>query len=66
MLIKNILEEIDAIIDRDPAAGSRIGVVFLYPSFHVMIFHKVSHFLWDIRLKFFARFLMQYYLVEIL
>ena len=59
MLIKNILEEIDAIIDRDPAAGSRIGVVFLYPSFHVMIFHKVAHFLWDIRLKFFARFLIQ-------
>ena len=59
MIIKNILEEIDAIIERDPAAGSRIGVVFLYPSFHVIMFYKVANFLWDIRLKFFARFLMQ-------
>ena len=59
MIIKNILQEIDAIIERDPAAQSRIGVVFLYPSFHVIIFYKIAHFLWDIRLKFFARFLMQ-------
>jgi len=59
MIIKNILQEIDAIIERDPAAQSRIGVVFLYPSFHVIIFYKIAHFLWDIRLKFLARFLMQ-------
>ena len=59
MIIKTILQEIDAIIERDPAAQSRIGVVFLYPSFHVIIFYKIAHFLWDIRLKFLARFLMQ-------
>ena len=43
MIIKNILQEIDAIIERDPAAQSRIGVVFLYPSFHVIIFYKIAH-----------------------
>ena len=40
MNIKNFFNEIDSIIERDPAAGSRIGVIFLYPSFHVMIFYK--------------------------
>ena len=38
VIFKNLLNEIDSIIDRDPAAGSRVGVVFLYPTFHVMLF----------------------------
>ena len=28
MKLKKIIEEIDSIIERDPAAGSRLGVVF--------------------------------------
>ena len=38
MNIKKFLKEIDTIIERDPAAESRLGIMFLYPSFHVMIF----------------------------
>ena len=40
MIVKKFLDEIDSIIDRDPAAQSRLGVIFLYPSFHVMMFYK--------------------------
>ena len=36
MIYKKFLNEIDSIIERDPAAVSRIGVILLYPSFHVM------------------------------
>ncbi len=58
MILKNFLNEIDSIIDRDPAAGSRIGVVFLYPTFHVMCFYKIGNIFWRYNLKFFARMIM--------
>ena len=59
MKIKKLLKEIDSIIDRDPAAESRLGVVFLYPSFHVMIFYKIANILWRYNLRFIARLIMQ-------
>ena len=59
MKIKNFIREIDSIIERDPAAESRLGVVFLYPSFHVMIFYKIANILWRYNLRFIARFIMQ-------
>ena len=60
MKIKKFLEEIDSIIERDPAARSRLGVVFLYPSFHVMIFYKIANILWRYNVKFIARLMMQF------
>ena len=59
MNIKKFLKEIDTIIERDPAAESRLGVMFLYPSFHVMIFYKIANILWRYNLRFIARFIMQ-------
>ena len=60
MKIKKFLDEIDSIIERDPAARSRLGVIFLYPSFHVMIFYKVANILWRYNLKFISRLIMQF------
>ena len=60
MNIKNFFKEIDSIIERDPAAGSRLGVIFLYPSFHVMFFYKIGNILWRYNLKFLARLLMHF------
>ena len=60
MNIKNFFKEIDSIIERDPAAGSRLGVIFLYPSFHVMIFYKIGNILWRYNLKFLARLIMHF------
>ena len=60
MNIKNIFKEIDSIIERDPAAGSRLGVIFLYPSFHVMFFYKIGNILWRYNLKFLARLIMHF------
>ena len=59
MIFKNLIEEIDSIITRDPAARSRIGVLFLYPSFHIMIFYKISTFFWKMKLNFISRLIMQ-------
>ena len=60
MNIKNFFKEIDSIIERDPAAGSRLGVIFLYPSFHVMCFYKIGNILWRYNLKFLARLIMHF------
>ena len=59
MKFKKFIKEIDSIIERDPAAESRLGVVFLYPSFHVMIFYKIANIIWRYNLKFIARLIMQ-------
>ena len=59
-MFKRLIEEIDSIIERDPAAGSRFGVILLYPSFHILILYKFSHFLWNHKLKFLSRFFMQF------
>ena len=57
-MFKKLIQEIDSIIERDPAAGSRLGVIFLYPSFHVMIFYKMGNIFWRYNLKFISRSIM--------
>ena len=59
MFFKNFLNDIDSIIERDPAASSRISVVLLYPTVHILFLYKISNFLWKKKIKFLARFLMQ-------
>ena len=51
--------DLKAIIDRDPASGSKVSVIFLYPSFQVMIAYRFSHILWNLNLKFISRIIMQ-------
>jgi serine O-acetyltransferase len=46
MLLKNLREEIDATLARDPAARSRLEVVLCYPGFHALLFHRLAHALW--------------------
>ena len=40
---------------RDPAARSRLEILLLYPGVHAVIFHRVSHWLWERRFCFLAR-----------
>ena len=47
MLFKNLRDEIDATLARDPAARSRLEVVLCYPGFQVLLFHRVGHWLWQ-------------------
>ena len=60
MIFKNFFNEIDSIIERDPAARSRIGVILLYPTFHIMFFYKIGNIFWRYNLKFFARMIMYF------
>ena len=56
MLLKNLREEIDATLARDPAARSRLEVVLCYPGFHALIFYRIAHFLWERRWRLAGRF----------
>jgi serine O-acetyltransferase len=49
MLLKNLREEIDATLARDPAARSRLEVVLCYPGFHALVCHRLAHWLWQYR-----------------
>lgn len=49
--------EIETIKDKDPAMRSTIEVFFCYPGFYAILFHRLSHYLWNHSLKFLARVL---------
>jgi serine O-acetyltransferase len=58
-MFANLRRDLNAIMERDPAASSRLAAAFLYPSFQVMLAYRSSHILWQMRLRFIARLVMQ-------
>src|SRR6516162_1044478 len=56
MLLRNLRDEIDATLARDPAARSRLEVVLCYPGFHALLFHCLAHWLWQHRWLLAGRF----------
>ena len=52
-----IYSDLKAAKHRDPAARSTLEVVFTYSGFHALLLHRICHMLWNIKLKFLARFL---------
>jgi len=51
-----LTRDIQAALDRDPAARSAIEVLLCYPGLHALYFHRVAHWLWNHRLKTLGRF----------
>lgn len=50
-MYKRLREDIDSVLQRDPAAGSRLSVFFLYPGLHALIAFRMAHWLWTRRMK---------------
>ncbi len=44
--LERLREDIGAIMERDPAARSRIEVVLCYPGFHAVLLHRLAHAAW--------------------
>lgn len=44
---------------RDPAAKSFLEVILLYPGLHALIYHRIAHFFYRLKLFFLARSLSQ-------
>jgi len=49
-------EDIVSIFDRDPAARGVFEALTCYPGLHALLFHRLSHKLWSVNLKWLARF----------
>ncbi len=58
-MFTNLRLDLNAILERDPAASNKWAVVFLSPSFQVILAYRLSHQIWNFGLKFFARLIMQ-------
>ena len=52
-------EDAKNIRDKDPAARNVAEVIILYPGFHVLVTHKIAHFLYNRKCFFLARFVSQ-------
>ncbi|HEY2857977.1 MAG TPA: serine O-acetyltransferase [Terracidiphilus sp.] len=57
---ERIGEDIRSVLERDPAARSRLEVLTCYPGLWAVWFHRVSHKLWHARLRLPARMLSQF------
>ncbi|MBE0598350.1 MAG: serine O-acetyltransferase [Desulfuromonadales bacterium] len=56
-MLKTLKEDIRAVFERDPAVRNVLEVIFCYPGFHAMLFHRLSHRLWTMKIYFPARFI---------
>lgn len=56
----HIREDIASVMERDPAARSRLEVLLCYPGLWAVWIHRISHRLWRARLRLLARVLSQF------
>jgi serine O-acetyltransferase len=52
-----IIDDIQTIRKKDPAARSVLEILLCYPGLHAMWLHRIAHFLWRLNLKLIARFI---------
>ncbi len=60
MLFKKVREDLDAFMERDPAARSKAEIFLLYNGFHAVLFYRLSHWLYRHKCFFLARWVSQY------
>lgn len=59
MVFKELYEDAKNIMRKDPASRNVLEVIILYPGFHILIFHRISHFLYRHSFLFLARLVSQ-------
>ncbi|MDH5202662.1 MAG: serine O-acetyltransferase, partial [Nitrospirota bacterium] len=52
-----IKKDYEAVFKKDPAARSCLEVIFAYPGFHAIFFHRINHFFWKIGIPVLPRLL---------
>lgn len=56
-MFARLKEDIGVVYQRDPAARHTIEILTSYPGVHAVLFHRLTHRLWGIGLKWLARFI---------
>ncbi|GLQ07548.1 serine acetyltransferase [Sneathiella chinensis] len=59
-MFKHISEDLAGVMERDPAARSKIEVALLYSGFHAVLLHRVAHGLWRRNWRLTARLISQF------
>jgi len=59
-ILKTIREEISTVLERDPAARSRLEVFLCYAGLHALWAHRITHWLWEHGFLLLARLLSQW------
>jgi len=55
-MFEHIKEDINVVFERDPAARTQWEIMTTYPGVHALIIHRVSHWIWQQRFYWLARF----------
>jgi serine O-acetyltransferase len=58
-VLQTIREDIQSVLDRDPAATGKLAVLLNYPGLHAVWIHHLNHWLWLHGLRLLARYLSQ-------
>ena len=45
--LKQVREDVDTVLDHDPAARSRLEIYLCYAGLHAVWFHRIDHWLWN-------------------
>ncbi|MCM1128849.1 MAG: serine O-acetyltransferase [Alistipes senegalensis] len=56
-MFRHLRDDIASILERDPAARNAWEVLTCYPGLHAILLHRISHWLWQRRLRWLGRFL---------
>ena len=56
-MLNKLRENIAGILERDPAARSKLEVITCYPGFHAMVVHGIAHRLWVAQWFWLGRFI---------
>lgn len=59
-MFKNFTQDVNAVMERDPAVKSRVEVVLLYAGFHAIVNHRAAHWLYKKKMFFLARLISQW------
>ncbi len=56
-MLNNLREDIACILERDPAARSKLEVITCYPGLHALMAHRLAHRLWQADFFWLGRFI---------
>ena len=54
-MFEKIKSDLSIVFDRDPAARSYLEIITTYPGVHAILFHRLAHLFWQIKLYWVAR-----------
>jgi len=59
-VLRQIKNDIKAVLDRDPAARNALEVILCYPGFHAVVMHRIAHWFHIHGFKLIARMISQF------